>query len=62
MGAMESERIALDDREEVVRWCRWFGCSEVDLIRAVWKVGARAVDVDRFLNAAEKSPEAPASH
>jgi hypothetical protein len=60
---MESEHIALDDAEAVARWCRWFGCSEADLIRAVWKVGPRAVDVDRFLNdSAQKSSDAPLSH
>jgi len=47
---MESEAIALDDRDAVERWCRQFGCSEADLIRAVWKVGNRSVDVERFLN------------
>ena len=45
---MEQEGIALNDREAVARWCRWLGCSEADLIRAVWKVGPRPVDVDRF--------------
>jgi len=47
---MESQAISLDDRDAVERWCRQFGCSEADLIRAVWKVGNRAADVERFLN------------
>ena len=46
---MDLELIALDDRDSVARWCRRLGCSEADLIRAVWKVGPRPDDVDRFL-------------
>jgi len=42
------ERIVLESEESVDRWCRLLACSEMDLIRAVWTVGPRPADVDRF--------------
>jgi len=42
------ERIVLESDESVDRWCRLLACSEMDLIRAVWTVGPRAEDVERF--------------
>jgi hypothetical protein len=46
---MDPEQIALDDPAAVAHWCDWFGCSEAELIRAVWHAGPHRDDVDRFL-------------
>ncbi len=53
-----SNRVNPHERNEIIYWCRKFGCSEMELKNAVMAVGTAEESVRRFLAGKKTGREA----
>jgi hypothetical protein len=46
---IEGKKIDINKEEDLLYWCKLFGCKRNDLVETIFKVGNSAVSVDAYL-------------